>query len=105
MHDAYATWVCYLRTTITDGTVIGWTPEEWMKDQFNSYAVTASRNGVLIGEIYLHQIPNGILIDADDVYQFLRRGLVDQAVSFATHYRTRIGNSWHIKPRKDLVTS
>lgn len=103
MYGIYTSWVCYLRTTIIDGTVIGWTPEEWMKDQINSYAVSASRHGVLIGEIYLHQIPDKILHDANDVYRFLSQGIVAGAVAFATHERRRIGNSWHIKPRKDLV--
>lgn len=70
-----------------------------------SYAVTASRKGVLIGEIYLHQIPDEILINAKDVARLLHEGLIEEAKTFATHERTRIGNSWHIVPRRDLATA
>lgn len=101
MQEPYDTWVCYVRSTITDGTVLGWTPTAWVKDQFVSYAVTASRHGVLIGEIYLHQIPDNILSSAREASTLLAQERIEEARAFATHERIRIGNSWHIVTIKE----
>lgn len=70
------------------------------------YAVSASRHGVLIGEVYLHQIPAYVLAQARGAWLALSLGDIDSATQYATHQRTRKGSGWKfelIAAEKDLV--
>lgn len=90
-------WICITRPTITDGAVIGWRPVDWSPED-RGYSVSASRSGVLIGEIYLHQIPKWVLEAADKARRLLAQGELNKVFAMATHERIRVGKRWTLEP-------
>lgn len=77
--------------TAMAGLVLRWYLE--LDDAQQHRAVcSASRNGVLIGQNgwtpYLHQVPERALHDANQAWQWLRSGEVEQARNLQTHQVT-----------------
>jgi len=76
--------------TVMDGLVLRWyrTTDDWND---RTAAVSASRNGVCIHTVYLHQVPPGWLEDANRAWQLIASGRVAQARrEMATHEPTRL---------------
>lgn len=96
-------WVCFTRPTIQDGLVLAWAPCDWGGE--GTHAVSASRHGVIIGEIYLHEIPDDILATAKSVWKALERGDLDFAASHATHQKIRRGSKWLLEPLAKIGVS
>lgn len=90
-------WICLSRPTIMDGPVVAWRPAGWASDD-RGYAVSVSRAGVLIGEVYLHQIPDWVLEDAKKAHALLQEGQLAPVVAMVTHRRFRRGAKWYLEP-------
>jgi hypothetical protein len=73
-----------VKTTIMDGTVVRWYRR---LDDANIHrpVLSASRNGVRVHDVYLHEIPDEVLSVAQDAYAVLRRDPHADVHHLATH--------------------
>lgn len=90
-------WICLSRPTILDGVVVAWRPASWAEDD-RGYAVSVSRKGVIIGEIYLHQIPEWVLTNAHRAWERLNDDDAESVLAMVTHQRVRRGAKWYLEP-------
>jgi hypothetical protein len=84
--------ICTVTPTIMDGTVVRWffAGDPMADNPAVQPAVSASRNGVMIG-IFLHQVPPAVLAQANEAFEILRDGGPRELVqAMATHRRTKV---------------
>lgn len=96
-------WICFARPMLADDLAIGWRPAEWAKDD-RGYAVSASRNGVLVGEVYLHQIPTWVLEQANTAWEHLKLNDERSVMRMVTYHRVRRGQKWYLEPIEEVVS-
>ena len=90
-------WGCFTRPNIEDYLSLAWRPLEWEPSDRN-YSIAVSHKGILVGEVYLNDIPEPIVNAAWSSLEALRAGdeaLVLAQVSHTRQYKRKV---WTVVP-------
>lgn len=90
-------WGCFTRPNIEDYLSLAWRPLEWEPSDRN-YSVAVSHKGILIGEVYLNDIPGDVLEQAWLAFAALQAGNEGMVQSMVTHTREYKRKVWNVVP-------
>lgn len=90
-------WGCFTRPNIEEYLSLAWRPLEWEPSDRN-YSVSVSHKGILIGEVYLNEIPGAVLDQAWLAFAALKAGNERMVQSMVTHTREYKRKAWTVVP-------
>jgi hypothetical protein len=95
-----AFWACLARPSVRDDVSLAWRPLGWdPKDQ--NYSIAVSRRGILVGDVYLNEIPDAIMRLVWHALRVLQQGDNDEVAGLmdqVTHVRMKHGTGWRMVP-------